>query len=695
MCGIAGHWAYAGHALLESEAAAFTHSLSHRGPDGFGIDNLDDGRLWLGHRRLSIVDVSSRGRQPMSYGNGRYWLTYNGEVYNYIELRKELETKGHRFQTSTDSEVVLAAYAEWGSECQARFNGMWALAIWDQSARTLFLSRDRYGVKPLHYRLKNGCFSFASELKAFLALTDVDGSLDEAILAETLNNINGQESTPYTLLPDVKRLPGGYCMEISANGSVTVRRWWDVTTREANMPVDRGLQASQFKELLFDACRLRLRSDVPIATSLSGGLDSSAVACTLAELKRKGMVENGQGHRAFVACFPGTRLDERDFAKLVVDYTGMDPIYKDIDEKVAVAEIERVVFDLEGIYWVPLVGPWGIYQAMRDDGIRVSLDGHGADELLGGYHFFVERALDGMLSGRLSLGRYLDLRRVLAGLVGGSADITRVGILGELYYCLKREMTRWGLMPHIRPAASIVRRAKTLLHRLLQGGLSGHSQSNEAQDIDYQPWTWEPLLLPFKSERRLYDETKDPRAEGMSPLENMLFTWFHGSVLPTILRSYDRASMSHGIEVRMPFMDWRVVTYGASLPETSKVGGGYTKRILRDAMTGIMPESIRLRTAKIGFTTPLDEWVRGGLRDWALDSVSSRAFQESNIWNGKAAKIMLESSLKGHGSVNAIWPVMNAFVLQKTFKAKALSNFKTGFQSSEDDNTASQTRLSG
>jgi len=669
MCGIAGHWAYAGRALEQSEAEALTNSLAHRGPDGFGLENLDNKRLWLGHRRLSIIDVSERGRQPMVYAQGRYWLIFNGAVYNYVELRQELEGKGHQFRSDTDSEVILAAYAEWGPDCQFRFNGMWAFAIWDDSARKLFLSRDRFGIKPLHYRIKDGSFCFASELKAFLALADVDGALDETILAETLVNINGQESTSYTLLPDVRRLPGGHCMEIAADGTMAIRRWWDPLTRQASVPTDRTVQARQFRELFFDSCRLRLRSDVPIATALSGGLDSSAVACTLAQLRREGRVDaNRDWHRAFVACFPGTRLDERNYAKLVIEHTGMTPIYQDMDESVAATEIEKIVFDLEGIYWVPLVGPWSIYRAMRDDGIRVSLDGHGADELLGGYHFFVERALDGMLSGQLSLRRYLDLRRVLAGLVGGSADITRVGIMGELRWYLKRELTRLGLIDHIKPAARLLNRARAIGRHLMQRNWNTHADDGKAA-VDL--WSWGSLLPAYKGERHLYDENADTRTAGRSPLEAMLFTWFHGSVLPTILRSYDRASMSHGIEVRMPFMDWRVVTYGAALPEDSKIGGGTTKRVLREAMAGLMPESIRLRTAKIGFTTPLDEWMRGGLRDWACDTVSSQAFQQSSLWNGKAAKFMLENALNGHGTVNSIWPVMNAFVLEKTFKAAA------------------------
>lgn len=654
MCGIAGHWAFAARALSEAVFTAFNDSQAHRGPDGSGVALRETDRLWLGHRRLAIIDVSDRGRQPMVSGDGRYWLTYNGEIYNYLELREELRALGHQFVSDSDSEVILEAYAQWGEACQLRFNGMWAFAIWDDRDKVLFLSRDRFGVKPLHYSLQQGCFSFASELKAFLALPGFSGALDEQVLAATLININGQESTPYTLLPGVSRLPGGYSLRIDAAGACRVWQWWKTLDHIDAPPSDFGSQVALFREQFLDACRIRLRSDVSIATSLSGGLDSSAVACSLAELRRTGRVDHAPSdwHRAFVACFPGTSLDESDFARTVADHAGMAAQYENMDDTWAVRSIEKVVFDLEGIYWVPLIGPWSIYGAMRGSGIRVSLDGHGADELLGGYHFFVERALDGLMGGHFNLRRYLDLKTVLSGLVGGSGSVTRAGIRGDLQWLLKREMARLGL---IGPARRIVR---YLLGRRDIGTVG-------ALPLSPDPSTGDGEGI------HLYDEAADDRTKGMPPLSAMMFSWFHGSVLPTILRSYDRASMAHGIEVRMPFMDWRLVTLGFALPESSKIGGGYTKRILRSAMHGLMPEDIRLRTKKIGFTSPLDEWGRGALKPWLLDTVSSQRFLQSSLWDGAAARHAVEQAVLGAGSLNPIWPILNAHILGETFRSKA------------------------
>lgn len=669
MCGITGYWARSGRPLSADEFAGFNDSLAHRGPDGSGVELFPEDCLWLGHRRLAIIDVSARGYQPMSYADGRYWLTYNGEIYNYLELREQLRQLGHRFTTESDSEVVLAAFAQWGEECQLRFNGMWAFAIWDAREKSLFLSRDRFGVKPLHYADVEGCFAFASELKAFLQLPWCDGTLDEDMLSETLSNINGQEGTEHTLLRGVKRLPGGCCLTVRS-GKMIFRRWWETLDHLASPPSSLRKQADEFRDLFFDSCRLRLRSDVTVATALSGGLDSSAVACTIAELGRRGMVDHvpQDWQRAFVATFPGTRLDERHYAEQVVAHTGMRPHYHVVDDSVAAKHVEKIVFDLEGIYWVPLVGPWAIYREMRNDGVRVSLDGHGADELLGGYHFFVERALDALIGPQFRLRRYLDVRQTLLALRGGSVDIERAGLWSELRSVMKYRLERAGLLPHAQRLVGAARNRFGFVTRRLER-LRSAKAPPQPTGPNLPPL--EPLLSAYTGERRLYDERLDQRTEGMTPFNANTFSWFHASVLPTILRSYDRASMAHGIEVRMPFMDWRLVAHSFALPEESKMGHGYTKLILREAVAGLMPDSIRLRTNKIGFTTPLDEWARGGLRTWFLDLAASRSFLESDAWNGESGRAMVERSIAGHGSINAVWPAINAHVLAATFRDAA------------------------
>ena len=656
MCGVTGYWAYSSHDVAETVFAVFTHSLAHRGPDGCGIEHFPGARLWLGHRRLAIIDLSERGRQPMSYAEGRYWLTYNGEVYNYLELREELRGLGHRFVSDSDSEVILASYAQWGPECQLRFNGMWAFAIWDARDHSLFLSRDRFGVKPLHYCDHAGAFSFASELKAFLTLPWIDGALDPEILAETLTNINGHENSSYTLLPGVHRLPAGHAMMIEADGSRRINGWWNTLDHLPQPSASLDEQAEEFRALFFDACRLRLRSDVPLATALSGGLDSSAVACTLAELGRGGVVKHApkDWQRAFVACFTGTSYDERQHAKAVIDHTGMVPYYDDVDDRQALSDIEKVIFDLEGISWPMFVGAWSIYRDMRLTGIRVSIDGHGSDELIGGYHYFVERAIDAA-AGSLDVRRYIDLRAILAGLVGGTAQSTYGSPMGDLRRFARALLARMHLLGAARTAAVGLQ------------SLTENVRSPAARSAG------EGLLPYYQGPRRLYYDAADPRVTGMSPLQAMLFVWFHGSMLPTLLRVFDRASMSHGIETRMPFMDWRLVAYSFALPEASKIGGGYTKRVLRHAMRGILPEPIRLRTQKIGFIAPIDKWATGALKPWLLDTSNSRSFIESSIWNGPAVRSYVERAVKGEARITTVWPMFQAYTLEQTFKNRARS----------------------
>jgi asparagine synthase (glutamine-hydrolysing) len=406
MCGITGCWAYNDRDVGWHAFLAFTNSLAHRGPDGSGVQHFVADRLWFGHRRLSIIDVSERGRQPMSYADGRYWLTYNGEIYNFIELREDLKRLGHAFVSDSDSEVILAAYAQWGDQCQARFNGMWAFAIWDDHDKRLFLSRDRFAVKPVYYADVNGSFSFASELKSFLHWEWCDGSFDERVLLETLHHPSGQEAGPETVLPSVKRLLGGHCLMLDSKG-LRVWQWWDTMAHLCGVPKSLPAQAEQFRELFLDACRLRLRSDVSIATSLSGGLDSSAVACSIAELRRRQTVDHvpQDWQRAFVACFPGTPLDEQRYAEQVVSRAGMHPHYYAVDEREVIRDIETIIYDLETIFNNPLVGAWAIYREMRRSGIPVSLDGHGSDELIGGYHYFVDAAIDEMCGLNFRLGR--------------------------------------------------------------------------------------------------------------------------------------------------------------------------------------------------------------------------------------------------------------------------------------------------
>lgn len=354
-------------------------------------------------------------------------------------------------------------------------------------------------------------------------------------------------------------------------------------------------------------------------------------------------------------------MDEERYARTVVDHFGLTPRYYVVDEAEALRHLEDVVFAYESVYWVPLVGPWSIYRQMRQDGVVVSLDGHGADELLGGYHFFIERELEALLGLHFRPGRYRDLKRTLAGMVGGSADLLNVGLAGDMRLLARRVLAQSGIAPQLRRLRG---GARAMARRLAGASQPGPSPAAPP------PLLPQPLLKPLAGPTQLYDEGADQRYRDMSSLGRGLYIWFHHSVLPTLLRNYDRASMAHGVEVRMPFMDWRLVTYAFSLPDQSKIGGGYTKRVLRDAMAGRLPDEIRLRTNKIGFTSPTDQWLRGALKTWMSDCISDRDFRESAVWNGGAVRQAADDAVNGKGGFGAIWPILNAYALQKRFRSE-------------------------
>lgn len=545
MCGIAGIFERQGKAISRAEIDRFTDSLAHRGPDGRGV--MLEGGVALGHRRLAILDLTDAGACPMPFprqGAPRYWITFNGEIFNFVELRAELEGAGFHFESDSDTEVLLAAYVHWGEDCLLRFNGMWAFAIWDRQDRTLFLARDRFGVKPLYY-LEGMRFAFASEMKAFLELEGFAIELNGDLVPEILRDSQKVEAaTDETLIRGVKKLLPGHSMRVTS-GDVRVRRWWSTADHLVAAPSGYRAQVEQFRELFLDATKLRMRSDVAIGTSLSGGLDSSAVACAMAHLAKAQPHETRRSEdwrHAFIATFPGTALDEQRFADEVVAATGVKAHYTPIHGSMTARDLIESAWIMEDASPAIATPVAMNYRAMRREGVYVSMDGHGGDELLLGYTFHLDWPV-------------------------GEAN------------------------------------------------------------------------------RLLYDV-------------------FHRTLLPSILRNYDRCSMAAGIETRMPLMDWRLVVYAFSLGMEAKAGGGYTKRILRDATEGMMPESIRLRRSKIGFNSPMAECFNdrlGGILDTILDS---EEWLSSPWWDGKADAEILRRKSGAREWQHADWDTLMHYWLR-------------------------------
>ena len=610
MCGIAGILHLDGSLCDRSDVQRITDALAHRGPDGSGI--YTDGSVGLGHRRLAILDLSESGKQPMSVLDGRYRITFNGEVFNFLELRRELLKIGQTFHSETDTEVIVAAYHHWGADCVLKFNGMWAFAIWDSQRRELFLSRDRFGIKPLHYLSEPRRFVFASELKSFLHLHDFAARENEEELRRALTTRG--ESEEETLVQGVKLLRPGHNLLVSTSRT-RIWCWWRTLDYLTDVPKRFPEQAERFRELFFDACGLRLRSDVPVATCLSGGMDSSSILCSVSALPA---VDNAGGserrtndfHRAYVATFEGTRQDEREYAEATIAKAGADARYIAMKADTLLQDLAQYAYDFEIIGSALLLPIWAIYRALRKDGIVVSLDGHGADELLTGY----EDSLRSLLKSHGSLLqaplRTLDVVSSVTAMEPGTGWNAFARLLVDSD-------------PFLRRVQDTARRARRPF------------KSAPVMQVKKDPqWTISSTATAGPE----MDNNERLAMNTLSPLNRQLYWMFHHGVLQSILRKYDRLSMAHGVEIRMPFMDWRLVCYAFSLPDESKVGGGYTKRVLREAMRGVLPEKVRTRKTKLGFVSPIENWLNGDLGDWVWERVNTKRFLESDVWNGPAIR---------------------------------------------------------
>ncbi|MBR0757055.1 asparagine synthase (glutamine-hydrolyzing) [Bradyrhizobium jicamae] len=603
MCGIAGIVNLRGNAVEPAEISRLTSLIAHRGPFGEGTWFSADRSLAFGHRRLAIIDPGEGGRQPMVSADGRHVIVYNGEVYNFLELRRELEAKGAVFRSQSDTEVILAAWQAWGEDMLPRFNGMWALAIFDTDSGELFLARDRFGIKPLLYALTSERFVFASEQRALARSGLIDAAVDTDVARRLLLDAFGVEGSARTLFAQIRRLQGGHCLWLRG-GKIEIRRWWRTVDHLPEVPGSEADRVARFRELFQDAVGLRMRSDVPIGTCLSGGFDSSAVICAMADHEKAGMGprDSTAWRHAFVATFPGAANDERPMAEQAAAWAEVAPTFLEIGRADALTDIDQILDDNDDVYIGLPSAPWLIYRELRRHDVTVSLDGHGADELMGAY------LQDGQ-------ARAFRLRNAAAGLASRSS-LARRGV----------DLLR---------ALTLSARG----HYFLRGGVAGIPA---------------PLAL-------IGDDDVLPREWG--DLNRRLYRMFHSTVLPTILRNFDRVSMAHGIEVRMPFMDWRLVTYTMALPESSKMSDGQTKAVARRAMAGLMPDSIRTARRKVGFNSPMPEWLNGPLSGWtsALLARDVPVFTELVDETPLRAAVdrLTVSKAWDWETVGRIWPYLN------------------------------------
>lgn len=613
MCGIAG---ILGEVDDSSLVERMLDAEAHRGPDGKGLWSSLVGehrRLTLGHRRLSIIDLSDGGKQPMLDVSGNFALTYNGEIYNYLEVRRELAECGVRFRSDSDTEVILEAYKRWGSDCLSRFNGMFAFALYDRTRGVLFCARDRYGEKPFLFAFGKDFFAFASEYKALLQHPGLSLDVDEWRLLRAAHNAStGLDADRQTVFKSVQQLLPGEAMEVDVLSLESrIWRYWQIVPGATRSISDEEEVFAEFRELLTDSVRLRLRSDVTVGSCLSGGLDSSAIVCIARRLLGK-----DAAYDTFTGRFPGTKADEWEFAAQVVEATG-------VRSHVVEPTVERFLEDLPRfmrLNELPVGGSsqyaqWSVFRLARENGVTVLLDGQGADELLAGYEQY--------------FARYVEALR-------------KAGDTDRLARELPRIRARYPLA--LTPPA---RGLRDRLPFRLRHWISNRSGVGTSLLYGLRP----DVAASVDRENAL------PELPGFNPLANALVQDSFGRFLTTLLRYGDRNSMAHSREVRLPFCDHRIAEFVFGLPPHMLMGEVQTKRLLRESMKGILPEGVRTRWNKQGFRPPQENWFRSAPFLKVVRAVfESDRFRHSPYWLPEWWLAALRRLERGQVALNAtLW----------------------------------------
>lgn len=614
MCGISAVISMERQPLQEL-AVCMSDLVTHRGPDGRGVTVLgrsarqgeflvsDDGlgTVALGHVRLAIVDLSENGHQPMPSLDGRFWITYNGEIYNHQELRGELEVLGVRFKSNTDTEVILAAFAQWGSECLHRFNGMFAFVLFDRLNQEVFIARDRFGVKPLYFwRSAGGLLAFASEIKQFSALPGWHARLN-AQRAYDFLNWGVSDHTSDTLFSDVCQLRGGEYAVVSLENQdheLLIHRWYQLPI--GNFEGDMAAASAQLGELLEDSVRLRLRADVPVGSCLSGGLDSSSIVCIANQILER---KTGTFPRqyTFSARSSITQYDEGNFIEAVLAATGViahqtTPAFEQLfDTLPAMVWHQDEPFGSTSIY-----AQWQVFKLAREKGIKVMLDGQGADELMGGYHGYFGSFLLGLLR---------------------SGDLLRFA----------KELQS---MQHLH-GYSLWHLLKLILNNALSGPIR---QMLRAQLGKPATGSAEWMNLNHLNVAKV--DPYEVQGRVGNSLQAQATSHLLRTHLPMLLHWEDRSSMAHSVEARVPFLDYRLVEFAFSLNDDMKVSNGMTKAVLRHAMRDVLPEVVRTRVDKMGFVTPEEVWLRKQAPENFRKAMRQAIDQSNGTLNDKSMSLL-------------------------------------------------------
>lgn len=639
MCGIAGIYNLNGKPVEERLLQKMAGAMKHRGPDDEGY--YLDRNIGLAHKRLSIIDLSPAGHQPMSNEDKSIWVVHNGEIYNYLELKEELKAKGYLFKTHTDTEVIIYAYQEWGENCLGRFNGMWALAIWDGKEKKLFCSRDRFGVKPFYYYFNGTVFIFASEIKALLLHPDISKEVNEGVIYDYLT-LGLLDHTQETFFKGISQLRPSHYLVLTESRGLKFQRYWDLKANKTTEDFSTRISdiATRFRELLYDSVRLRLRSDVPVGTCLSGGIDSSSIVCMANELMFKDRVIVpeiiGRQQKTFTSCFEDRRFDERKFAEAIIKKTGAEKNFVFPDGNKLWEELPSLVWHQDEPFGsTSIYAQWQVMREAAQRGVKVLLDGQGGDEVLAGYlPYYYLTYLAQLLSGGKVLKAFSEAKK-RSILSGAKMEI----FLAHAGY----NIIPFFLRKFIRDLRNII--------------FTGRESSALAA-----------LNSSFKirfSERR--SEYLKGRSNSLTNLSEALYQDIFTYSLPSLLHYEDRNSMAFSLEARTPFLDYRLVEYLFSLPASLKIRDGLTKYVLREAMKGVLPEEVRLRKDKMGFVTPEIIWMRQG-RERIMALFSSPKVLSRDFVNPQFIAANLNALLSGRETgTTELWRWINLETWLNTF----------------------------
>lgn len=592
MCGI---W----FSVFKDVPSTVLDVIYHRGPDDGELVKVQSahGPIYIGHRRLSIIDISHDGHQPMRDAQHSLWITYNGEIYNYLELRRYLESVGHSFKTKTDTEVILKSYIHWGRECLTHFEGMFSFVIYDQVKEEVFAARDPFGIKPLYLYHKSGFLCFASEIKQFKELPDFSSTLHRQRAYDFLRD-GLFDHTHDTLFQDVRQIRAGeYCFlrlqDFKKQGDFHISKWYSLPASNT-LDISFEKAVHEFRDLFYASVKKHLISDVPVGFCLSGGLDSSSIVCAANSMS------SSHNLKTVSACYDDAYYDESKYIEQVSQSTKCAANFVYPSQEQLLKDIRKITWHQDEPFGsMSIFAQWAVFQEAKALGLKVMLDGQGADEQLAGYLFMIPHHIKWLLRKR----KYIEFFQILFGFITGDPQF------------------------------------------VLQSAGKIFNKNSCDKDALFRKEFFKKNDCELLGQREKQESLK--RAQASNDIGALCASYIESHHLPMLLHYEDRNSMAHSIEARVPFLDRKLVELSISLGHLYKYQNGYTKTLLREAMQDILPKAIYRRRSKLGFSVPETSWMRSGLRPYVSTRISKVMEEHPECFDKSALLKYLDSSMGG------------------------------------------------